>query len=321
MEQTNMNNETALTLSPTIIETAIGNDPALQSPHSRRQYNANLRDFEAWRMGQPLTKMLVEAYAAHLQNEGLAPSTINQKLATIRWWARKMVDFAYEHMDSERARRVSDQAARVLTVKDVKGDRPQAGRHVTQSELLSLLRACVRDESPAGARDAALFAVAWTTGMRNAELRRLKLEDMTITGEDEADLTVHGKGNKPRTAYLFNGAFQALNEWLDVRGREEGYIFCPVNKSGKANPKKGISGETLRRHIFDKRIDQAGIKHTTAHDFRRAFAGNLLDHNDLATVQALLGHASPTTTATYDRRPERTRKAAVKKLFIPAIGE
>jgi site-specific recombinase XerD len=316
-----MNTDTTLATAPTIIGQAIENDPRLLSDHSKRQYNANLREFEEWRAGSPMTKVLVEAYAAHLQKDGLAPSTINQKLATIRWWARKMIDFAYENMEPERARRVSDQAARVLTVPDVKGDRPQAGRHIPQSELLSLLRACVEDKSPAGTRDAALFAVAWTTGLRNAELRRLKLEDMTITGEGEADLIVHGKGNKSRVAYLFNGAFHALSEWLDVRGREAGLIFCPVNKSGKPNPKKGISGQALDKRILQKRIDQAGLKHTTMHDFRRAFAGNLLDHNDLATVQALLGHASPTTTAKYDRRPERTRKAAVKNLFIPTIGE
>ncbi|MFD0473741.1 hypothetical protein ACFQ0B_39885 [Nonomuraea thailandensis] len=39
---------------------------------------------------------------------------------------------------------------------------------------------------------------------------------------------------------------------------------------------------------------------------------------DLATAQALVGHASPATTARYDRRPERTRREAVDRLRLPA---
>jgi len=53
-------------------------------------------------------------------------------------------------------------------------------------------------------------------------------------------------------------------------------------------------------------------------DFRRTFAGNLLDNgNDLVTVQKLMGHASPTTTANYDRRGEEVRRKASKTLHVP----
>ncbi|WP_396795736.1 hypothetical protein [Microbispora sp. H13382] len=38
---------------------------------------------------------------------------------------------------------------------------------------------------------------------------------------------------------------------------------------------------------------------------------------DLATTQALVGHASPATTARYDRRPERRRQEATEKLTLP----
>jgi site-specific recombinase XerD len=37
---------------------------------------------------------------------------------------------------------------------------------------------------------------------------------------------------------------------------------------------------------------------------------------DLATVQGLVGHSSPTTTARYDRRPEAVKAAAVAQLHI-----
>ncbi|MGR6919152.1 hypothetical protein ACU635_33305 [[Actinomadura] parvosata] len=38
---------------------------------------------------------------------------------------------------------------------------------------------------------------------------------------------------------------------------------------------------------------------------------------DLATAQALMGHANPATTARYDRRPAATRRAAMARLHLP----
>jgi integrase len=70
--------------------------------------------------------------------------------------------------------------------------------------------------------------------------------------------------------------------------------------------------------ILDGRADEAGIPHIGPHDFRRTFAGDLLDNGvDLARVQQLMGHASPVTTADYDRRPGRERKAAIDTLSLP----
>jgi hypothetical protein len=48
--------------------------------------------------------------------------------------------------------------------------------------------------------------------------------------------------------------------------------------------------------------ERAGVAAFSPPDCRRTLAGDLLDAGvDLATVQAMLGHASPATTARYDR--------------------
>jgi integrase len=300
------------------IERLLANDPRLISKHTTRQYKADLFDFETWRGGRPITKTLVEEYAAKLQAEGKAPNTINQRLAAIRWYARKVADLALDYSgDSELADFYAKQAARVVTVKDVKGERPERGRHIEQGELYALMRACVSDPSPAGIRDAAIIALAWSTGLRRDEISNIQISDLVNKTEDSLDITVKGKGGKVRVAYVNDGALAALLDWLNLRGSEPGALFVNVNKGGRITGGR-LSGEALRK-MLDKRSEQAELsKAVTWHDFRRTFAGNLWDAKiDGVTIQKLMGHASQNQTAKYDRRPEAARRAAVKVLHVP----
>jgi len=76
-----------------------------------------------------------------------------------------------------------------------------------------------------------------------------------------------------------------------------------------------ITTERLTDHgiyyIFDTRRQEAKIVTFTPHDLRRTFAG------DLSTVQRLMGHANANTTSGYDRRGERAKRDAVRKLHVP----
>ena len=64
------------------------------------------------------------------------------------------------------------------------------------------------------------------------------------------------------------------------------------------------------------RAEQAGVRNITSHDGRRTFISTLLDNADLSTVQKIVGHASPTTTAGYDRRDRRVRQEAINTLHM-----
>ncbi len=67
--------------------------------------------------------------------------------------------------------------------------------------------------------------------------------------------------------------------------------------------------------IVQKRANQASVDSFSPHDFRRTFCSDLLDAGvDIVTVQKLAGHASPVTTAKYDRRGEETKRLAVQRL-------
>lgn len=308
------------------INTQLKNDPRLKSNHTRRGYLADLLDFEKWRGNRLATKTLVETYAAELQASGQAPATINRKLAAVRWWARRLADLVQDGVmpttQEEKERRVLiiAQAERIAGVGDVKGTRPQKGRHIASGELSALMAACENDSTPAGARDAALIALAWSTGLRRDELAQTDLEDLA-TKTDSAELTIRrGKGDKARIAYVYNGALSALSDWLLIRGNLPGPIFCTINKGKAISAGESLSGESLRM-ILEKRLTQARVKPLTWHDFRRTFAGNLLDSGvDLVTVSKLMGHSSTNTTAKYDRRGEEVKQNAVKTLHVPYRG-
>jgi site-specific recombinase XerD len=297
-------------------------DPRLRSHNTKRGYKFDLGAFETWRAGRPISKLLVEAYAAELQQAHKSPNTINRVLASIRWWARRLADLAQDrpvYTDQERAQRaeIVAHAERVAGVKDVRGERPPKGRHIAAGELAALLSACVDDPTPAGVRDAAVIALAWSTGARRSELAGLAFSNFMRTGEGEGDLHIWGKGDKPRVVYVFNGAASYLADWLALRGDADGPLFYAINKAGAIQAGHGVSDEALAQ-MLAKRRAQAGVQSLTWHDFRRSFAGNLLDNgNDLVTVQKLMGHSSPTTTANYDRRGDEVKRKASRSLHVP----
>ena len=71
-------------------------------------------------------------------------------------------------------------------------------------------------------------------------------------------------------------------------------------------------------NMINRRIAQAGIRDFSPHDLRRTFISDGLEVGiDTITVSKLVGHSSPTTTARYDRRPERAKKSATQKMTVP----
>ena len=106
--------------------------------------------------------------------------------------------------------------------------------------------------------------------------------------------------------------------WLKARGDRDGAMFEPINCGGRIQRDKRMSGAAIGDAIT-RRSEQAGIEPVKAHDLRRSHISSLLDAGlDLATVQHMAGHSSPTTTSRYDRRPLRARKAAAEKLVWPS---
>ena len=253
-----------------------------------------------------LTPEVVDAIRAQLVDHG-APATANRILSALRgalraaWRAGLMDAAAY-------------QAAR--DVRGARGSRLPRGRAVGAEEWRRLFREIAHEPSPMRERDTTLVALAYTGGFRRAELVALDLADYD---RDAGRLRVLGKGNKERAVFVSNGARDALHAWLRVRGPAAGPLLLPVDRHGHVRARR-LTEQT----VYDRLrylAERAGVAAFSPHDCRRSLAGDLLDAGvDLATVQAVLGHASPATTARYDRRGERAVRQAAERVQIPYTG-
>lgn len=213
---------------------------------------------------------------------------------------------------------------RAVRVKNLKGDTngDKAGRMITVKEAIALFEAC-NDGKPAGARDAAILAVAYGAGLRRFEIASLLLVDYD---PQLAKLNVRkGKGAKQRLVSLPTGTVDAINQWLTVRGDKPGPLFPHILKSGEIT-NRPVSGQAIADAIA-KRAAQAGINEETeegkekmfkTHDLRRTYISNLLDSSgDLAAIKELAGHSDINTTARYDRRSIRAQEAAARTIHVP----
>lgn len=241
-------------------------------------------------------------------------ATVNKMLSALRQTLHNAWNLGY--LSAEEYQRAVD-------LKPVTGEKPEAavGRALKFGEWVALLSVCAADDSPAGVRDAAMIALFKIAGLRRAEMAALNLADYDHTNQA---ITIKGKRNKTRFIPLEDtGALDALSDWLYLYFNQGGVstgmaapLFARISKGGHITQAR-LTDQGIY-HILDVRRQQASVTGFTPHDLRRTFAGDLLDAGvDLATVQKLMGHASANTTAGYDRRGERAKRDAVRKLHVP----
>lgn len=239
-----------------------------------------------------------------------APATVNKSLSALRGVAMQL--FSQRHISADDLQRIKN------ATKAVKGSRLASGRDAEAWEIAELIRTCAKDPTPAGIRDAAMIALAAKTGARREEIVSIELANIRQV-EDGAEIKIIGKGDKERTLFVDAGAWRQLQDWLAIRGTEGSFLFCPINKGGRMNTSKGIT-TTSAHEMFVKRCKEAGVENLHWHDLRRTVAGELLDAGeDISTVASVLGHSDVRTTARYDRRPDREKRRAVRKIKVQYV--
>lgn len=180
---------------------------------------------------------------------------------------------------------------------------PRVGRCLPQGvlspkEMRTLLRQ-PNVSTCTGLRDRAILEVFYSTGLRNSELRRLRVCDVDL---DRGYVTViKGKFKKDRVVPLGKVAAHFVREYLTkarpqmIRAADtpESALFLSLTGNAVAAPTLyGLIGRAARSAGLHKRVFPHGLRHTCA-------TGMLKGRADIRYIQELLGHESLSSTQIY----------------------
>jgi integrase/recombinase XerC len=247
--------------------------------------------FCGWRKQQPDD---FRDYLFALMKQGFKRATIRLKFAALRSFYKYLV------------------LRRGLTrspVAEVQLPKPERGLPVVLSltqidELLGMpFQSELNKKSPPWlpARDAAILELFYSCGLRISELLALDVKHVDFIGET---VKVMGKGAKERIVPVGGPALNAIQRYRQQAVVTSGPLFL-------SSRHRRITQQAVDQ-LLKKYLKQSSIPFAISpHKLRHSFATHLLDAGaDLRSVQALLGHASLSTTQIYTHvTKERLKKA------------
>jgi integrase/recombinase XerC len=232
-----------------------------------------------------LTPADVRAFLAKRRADGIGSRSLMRTLAGLRGFARYLErnhKGRVAALAAVRAPKIGKTLPRPLPV--------VAARRVADSELHA-------DENAAPwihARDAAVLALLYGSGLRISEALGLTRADIGDGGRDA--ITVTGKGRKQRMVPVLPQVQGLIAEYV---------ALCPYDLPADGPLFVGAKGGPLSPRIVQLAMARLrgalGLPESaTPHALRHSFATHLLARGgDLRAIQELLGHASLATTQIY----------------------
>lgn len=241
-----------------------------------------------------VTPEIITAYVDDLNGHTYATSTVARKVAAVKSFFHFLI----------REGAVSDDPTKAVSSPRVQKHPPKVLNADAVRRLVSMPG---ESNTPKGLRDRALLELLYATGMRVTEAVSLNVEDVDL---DRNQVVCRGRGDAHRVLPL-NAAASALSEYLHkgrpelVKDSQQSALF--LNHRGQGLTRQGLW------LIIKEYAEKAGIGDgVTPHTLRHSFAKHLLSNGtELRQVQAMLGHASISTTQVYTQfTDENTESAA-----------
>ena len=224
----------------------------------------------------------VRRFVAVMHARGLAPRSLALMLSAWRGLYRWLVrhrGFGANPVLGVRAPRAPRPLPKALSV--------EAAQRLLDGEPAS---------TPQGLRDAAMFELLYSSGLRLGELIALNTDDGRLDLA-QGEVTVTGKGSKTRTVPVGAKARAALAAWMNARAQ----LAAP----GERALFVGGRGRRIAPTVVNARLrawarGRGLSQRVHPHMLRHSFATHVLQSSqDLRAVQELLGHASISTTQVY----------------------
>jgi integrase/recombinase XerD len=227
----------------------------------------------------------VTSFIRRLQGEGLAPSTVERKVAAVKSFHAFLVreGLTANHPTLDLALpKVPERLPDVISIED-------AERLLSQPF----------PEGPVGYRDRAVLELLYGCGLRVSELTALDVLDADLA---DGYLRVRGKGDKERLVPVGAVAAEALRAYL-----EHGRPYLRAKKSSiRQDPSAmfvNVRGGRLTRQAVFALVRTYGGRVGLAlhpHTLRHSFATHMLQGGaELRALQEMLGHADISTTQVY----------------------
>src|ERR1700704_4496793 len=178
---------------------------SLRSPESQRSYRRSIEDFVCWYCSEPrlsFNKTVVTRYRIHLEDQLLAPGTVNVRLAAVR-------RLAYEAADSGLLS--PELAAGIRRVKGAKKLGMKLGNWLTVTEARNLWQ-LPNAHTLKGKRDRAILAVLLGCGLRRGELITLMFDHIQRREDHWAIVDLVGKGGHIGTVPMPNWVKRAIDD-------------------------------------------------------------------------------------------------------------
>jgi len=228
----------------------------------------------------------VRAFMASRRSDGIGSRSLMRSLAGARSFARFL----------ERNGKGKVGALSAVRAPKIPKTLPRPITATSAKRLVDTdLRAGEEREPWVFARDAAVLALLYGSGLRISEALGLTREAIPAPGKGDS-IIVRGKGNKARMVPVLPQVLKLIADYV---------ALCPYDLPDTSPIFVGARGGALSPRIVQLTMARLrgalGLAETaTPHALRHSFATHLLARGgDLRAIQELLGHASLSTTQIY----------------------
>lgn len=237
---------------------------------------------------------IVRSYIIKLKEESLENRSINRKISTLRSF--------YTYCLREKYISVSP----LYGIKSLK--QPKGLAKFVPEHDMEKLRFEDNDDLVERRREL-VFEILYQTGIRQAELRSIKDDDVY---ESKRMIKVHGKRNKDRFIPIGEELLKSILNYKKIRDKEfpvRNNALLIVDDKGRETTPKFIYSL-----VHDILNEITTIEQKSPHVLRHTFATHLLNRGaDIRAIQKLLGHSSLNSTQIYTHNTIDKLKDVYKK--------
>jgi integrase/recombinase XerC len=271
-----------------------------KDPHTVRAYRGDLEDFRAF-LGKPdldaaarsllggehgEANGIVLRYKAEMLSRGMAPATINRRLAAVR----SLVKMA----------RVLGLVPWSIEVGNVPAETLRDTRGPGRDAFSRLLAAAQEQRGPKALRDVALLRLMHDLGLRRGEVARIDFEDVDL--ERNAVFVLRKKHLQKTLLTMPGPTVAALRAWMDTRTEKAGPVFVNFDRAGKGERLTAVSVYRTVRGLGERigiKTRPHGLRHLAITEAVKAAAENGIG---LEEVRDFSGHKDVKTLLLYRDR-------------------